>query len=321
MSAQGKDDGGTVYTDSESDTHSPPSSESSGSSEGTPAVLSLSNTFLPTAQLRSQSPDLILLSPDLVFFYVHSQVLQDASKNGFNNLLPTYSPTDELDYPILTVPEASPVLNILLHTIYGLDCAQYSPSLADLVKAVESMQTYGISPRLTILPSTPLFTLLLCHAPHAPLDLYCLAGHCDIMDLAVAVSAHLLSFSLPRLTDAAAKRMGPVYLKRLFFLHLGRTEALKRALLPPPRAHRPTPGCSRQGQQGLAREWALASVRLAEDLRPDMSTYALELALHPLAAHLPCTLCQNALNARVQDLTAEWAAVKAFSWAVLYIVC
>ncbi|KAJ7764686.1 hypothetical protein B0H16DRAFT_1661607 [Mycena metata] len=277
---------------------------------GTPAVLSLSNTFLPTAQLRSQPPDLILLSPDLVFFYVHSQVLQEASKNGFNNFLPSYSPTDELDYPLLTVPEASSVLNILLHTIYGLDCAQYSPSLADLVKAVESMQTYGVSPRLTILPSTPLFTLLLCHAPHAPLDLYCLAGHYDIMDLAVAVSAHLLSFSLPRLTDAAAKRMGPLYLKRLFFLHLGRTEALKRALLPPPKPHRLIPACSPQEQQALAREWALASARLVENLRPDLSTYALELALQPIAAHLPCTLCQNALNARVQDLTAEWAAVK-----------
>ncbi|KAJ7021671.1 hypothetical protein C8F04DRAFT_1273416 [Mycena alexandri] len=306
MPAQGKDDGGNASTDSDT----PSSPASSDSSEGTPIVLSLSNTFLPTAQLRSQSPNLILLTPDLVFFYVHSEVLQDASENGFNNFLPTYSPTNELDYPIVTVPEASSVLNILLHTIYGLDCAHYSPSFATLVKAVESMKTYGIAPKLTILPSTSLFALLLCHAPHAPLDLYSLAGHYDIFDLAVAASAHLLSFSLPRLTDAAAKRMGPIYLKRLFFLHLGRTEALKRALLPPPKTHRPTPGCSPQGQQALAREWALASARLAEDLRPDMSTYALELALQPLAAHFPCTLCQNALNARVQDLTAEWAAVK-----------
>ncbi|KAJ7018858.1 hypothetical protein C8F04DRAFT_1149828 [Mycena alexandri] len=280
------------------------------SSDAANLSLSISNTFLPTAQLRPQSPDLILLSTDLVFFYVHSQVLQDASENGFHTLLPAYSPENEDNCPILSIPEASSVLNILLHTFYDLDCAQYLPSFATLVRAVESMQIYGINPKLTIQPSTPLFTLLLSHAPHVPMDLYSLAGHHDIEDLAVAASAHLLSFSLPRLTDAAAQRMGAIYLKRLFFLHLGRTEALKRALLPPPTAHKPTPGCPLAQQRMLAREWALASVRLAGELRPDISTHALELALLPLAARLPCTLCQNALNARVQNLTERWAVVK-----------
>ncbi|KAJ7776291.1 hypothetical protein B0H16DRAFT_1659742 [Mycena metata] len=268
--------------------HCRSSPQSSNAANGS---LSISNTFLPTAQLRPQTPDLSLLSTDLIFFYVHSQVLESASGNSFNNLLPAHSPEGADNCSILSIPEASSVLNIILHTLYGLDCAHHLPSFPTLVKAVDSMQIYGITAELTIKPSTPLFALLLSHAPHVPMDLYTLAGHHNIEDLAVAVSAHLLSFSLSRLTDAAAQRMGAIYLKRLFFLHLGRVEALKRVLLSPPGAHQPTPGCSIDQQRALAREWALASARLATDLRPDISTQALELALLPLAAPLPCTLC------------------------------
>ncbi|KAJ7164457.1 hypothetical protein C8R46DRAFT_1177055 [Mycena filopes] len=258
----------------------------------------------------------MLLSADLCFFYVHSPLLENTSENGFHNLLPvaplacSAQNGSERGCPILHLPEASSVLNILLHAVYGLDCTGHSPTFATLVKAVDSMQVYGIRPKLTILPSTPLFVLLLAHAPHAPLPLYCLAGRHEIDDLAVAASGHLLSFPLARLTDADATNMGPIYLKRLCFLHAGRTEALKRALLPPPRGHPPTTECSITHQHVLTREWALAAARLAADLRPDISTHALELAMRPLAAQLACDLCQKALKARVQNLTAGWAIVK-----------
>ncbi|KAJ7164433.1 hypothetical protein C8R46DRAFT_1099504 [Mycena filopes] len=278
-----------------------------------PTEFSVSNTFPPTTQFHSRFPDLILMSVDLCFFYVHSECLERPSDNGFHNLLPVAHATSiRPDRPltILDLPEDSSVLNILLHAVYELDCAKYSPSLANLAKAVDSMHVYGISPGLTILPSTPLFILLLAHAAHAPLKLYCLAGHHGIEELAVAVSAHLLSFRLSSLTDAAAITMGPVYLKRLCLLHLGRTEALKRMLLPPPLAHSATDECGMARQRALTREWALTAARLAEDLRPDISTYALEFAMRPMAAELRCSLCQSALKKRMHDLTAQWAVVK-----------
>ncbi|KAJ7185296.1 hypothetical protein C8R46DRAFT_1287765 [Mycena filopes] len=310
MTAQGEDDAVYLYPAPAAQPLAP-----------APTDLSVSNTFLPSIQLNSRLPDLILLSADLCFFYVHSALLENASANAFHNLLPVAYPSpledgSEHDYPILHLPETSSVVNILLHAVYGLDCAEHSPTFGTLVRAVDSMQVYGITPKLTILPSTPLYVLLLAHAPHAPLPLYCLAGRHGIDDLAVAASGHLLSFPLARLTDADATNMGPIYLKRqaalvLCFLHVGRTEALKRALLPPPRGHPPTKACSVTHQHVLTREWALAAARLAEDLRPGyISTHALELAMRPLAAQLACELCQKALRARVQNLTAEWAIVK-----------
>lgn len=274
-------------------------------------ILSISTTFFLTAHHRPQPPDVVLLSKDSVYFYVHSDLLLDASDNGFRAMLPV-SPSSEDDDepPILNVPELSPVLNVILHAIYDMSCAHYSPSFDTLVNAVDSMPIYGIHPNSTITPSTPLFTLLLSHAPLFPLELYALAAHYDIFDLAVPTSSHLLAFPLSRLTDEVVERMGATYLKRLFFLHFGRAEALKRVLGPPPHPHPPTPSCDFHSQKGLSRAWALAVAYLAWDVRPDMSTSTLESALRPLAEHLSCDQCKNALNDRVKNLIVQWSIVK-----------
>ena len=68
---------------------------------------------------------------------------------------------------------------------------------------------------------------------------YALAASHDLYSLAVPISSHLLSYPLHMLTDELAEKIGPVYLKRLFFLHLGRLDALRRLLLPPPHPHFP----------------------------------------------------------------------------------
>ncbi|KAJ7796693.1 hypothetical protein B0H14DRAFT_2913877 [Mycena olivaceomarginata] len=269
--------------------------------------VSVSTTFLATAQHRPYPPDVALVSKDSVFFYVHSDLLLRASGNHF--LLPEI-PLDGDDPPVVYVSEPSPVLNVILHAIYGISSAHYSPTFGTLVNALDSMPMYGINPKFTILPSTPLFTLLLSHAPLFPLELYALAAHYDIYDLAVSTSAHLLSYVLSRLTDQVVERMGPTYLKRLLFLHLGRTEALKRVLLPPPPPHPATPFCDLQSQTEVSRVWVLAAALLAWDVRPDMSTTTLELALRPLVYDLPCYLCKDALNARIDTLVAQWSLIK-----------
>ncbi|KAJ7618838.1 hypothetical protein DFH06DRAFT_1285949 [Mycena polygramma] len=295
--------------------HLPPSSSHEDSpvadagEDGT-AVISISTTFSFTAQHRPQPPDIILLSEDSVYFSVHSHVLLGATDNAFRDMLPIHCANEFDVASVLQVPEPSSVLNVILHAIYDISCAHYSPAFETLVDAVDSMLVYGINPKSSIFPSTPLFTLLLSHAPLFPLELYALAAHHDIFELAAPTSSHLLSFPLYRVPDALAQRMGATYLKRLIFLQLGRSEALKRVLGPLPDQHPPTPECGFASQKQLSRAWALATASLAWDIRPDMSTHSLELSLRPLADHLTCELCITALNDRVTHLIVQWATVK-----------
>ena len=232
-------------------------------------LVSVSTTFFPGAQNHALPPDLVLLSSDSVFFYVHIHVLLAASDNNFNSMLPP-SPSAKSGPmgPVVLVPDPSIILNIVLHAIYDMSCSHYSPSFESLAAALNAMTTYGVSLRTHVAPATPLHTLLLSLAPIYPLELYALAALYDLYDLAVPTSAHLLSFSLASLTDEMAERIGPKYLKRLFFLHFGRADALKRLLLPPPHAHPPTPTCDYSEQKKLTRAWALASAYLAWDARP-----------------------------------------------------
>ncbi|KAM6495933.1 hypothetical protein JOM56_008639 [Amanita muscaria] len=289
------------------------------SNDGSPVVndhdetnnlVSVSTTFYPGSQHDSMPPDIILLSSDNVFFYVHSAVLLGASENAFNSLLASHSPATEGQEPVITVPETSATLNIILHVIYDMSCAHYSPSYPLLVTSVDRLPVYGVNPKSRITPSAPLYALLLSHAPLFPLDLYALAAAHDLYNLAVATSSHLLSFPLASLSDEMAVRMGPIYLKRLFFLHFGRSDALKRVLLPPPHPHPATPWCDFTEQKKLTRAWALASAYLAWDARPDLSTSTMESALRPLTDHLTCEQCQHVLQERIKNLVVQWSVVK-----------
>lgn len=213
-----------------------------------------------------------MVSSDSVFFYVHTHKLLAASTNGFNSLLPL----KELDRPegggnILPLHIDSVVLNILLHTIHNMSAVHYSPSPEAVLAAVDSLEKYGLSVQIYLAPASPLSTLFLGTAPLAPVEFYALAGAYDLNHLAIPISSFLLSYSLASLTDELAVKMGPLYLKRLFFLHLGRIEALKRLLLPPPQPHAPTAKCDFTEQKKLTRAWALASAYLAWDARPGES--------------------------------------------------
>ncbi|KAI0353477.1 hypothetical protein OH77DRAFT_601272 [Trametes cingulata] len=276
-------------------------------------VVSVSTTFHPGANLLPIPADLIFLSSDGVFFYVHTTQVLAMSTNRFNNLVPPppvkSKVRDDLG-PVVPLPEGATVLNVILHAVYEISCAHYHPSIDTLVAAVDAMAAYGFPPKVHIAPSTPLYSLILSQAPMQPIVVYALAAAHDLYDLAVPVSSHLLSFALYTLTDELAIRIGPVYMKRLFFLHLGRLDALKRLLLPPPHPHPPTANCDFTEQKKLTRAWALASAYLAWDARPDLSTSAMENALCPLADHLSCDICKRSLTDRVKQLIVQWSVVK-----------
>jgi hypothetical protein len=159
--------------------------------------------------------------------------------------MPSLSPINSLDPAchqtgILPLTENSSVINVLLHTIYGIDCKEYSPTLDILISTVRSLNKYGYNAReflhaptlvldqeglLTDKPS--LYDLFIPHARQSPMEVYAFAASLDLEDLAKATSVHLLSLALYNLTDDQCAGMGPIYLRRLFFLHLGRIEALK----------------------------------------------------------------------------------------------
>lgn len=89
---------------------------------------------LEGAKHHTLPPDLVLLSSDSVFFYVHSRRLLAASSNGFRSLLPN-TPVNASQSFVITVPETAAVLNIILHAIYEMSCAEYRPDFPTLVNA------------------------------------------------------------------------------------------------------------------------------------------------------------------------------------------
>ena len=219
----------------------------------------------------------MLHSSDSVFFYVHSTALLQFSENSFNTLIPPYplSPTSEDgSYPAIVVPEDSHVLNIFLHLLYMIPCSQFCPSMDVISKAINALKRYGVPLKSFAAPETCLYNLILSRAPLHPIELYATSAEHDLHDLAVAISPHLMSFNLATLTDEIATQIGPTYLKRLFFLHLGRNEALKRLIFTPPTLHGPTPQCDFTEQKKLTRAWALAAAYLAWDARPGLLRHA-----------------------------------------------
>lgn len=296
-----------VSTPLESEADSEPIQPAATDASGVPLV-SVSTTFYPGAQHQSVAPDAVLLSSDGVFFYVHSRLLLSCSENAFSALFSTT--LSDPDRTVVNVPETSAVLNIILHAVYSISCAHYSPSFEHLCTAVRRLPFYGLRPHDYVSPLTPLYVVLLSYAQLYPIELYALAASLDLHELAVSTSSHLLSFPLFSLSDEMATAIGPVYLKRLFFLHHGRSDALRRVLLSPPLPHAPTKSCDSVEQKKLTRAWALASAYLAWDARPDLSPTIMELALRPLEQHLSCDQCKHSLRDRIQNLITQWSTVK-----------
>jgi hypothetical protein len=232
-------------------------------------MISVSTTFFPGVELDVLPTDLIILSSDSVFFYVHTHKILAASVNGFNSLLPPKEENrPEGPGSILALHDDSVVINILLHTIYNMSVAHYAPVPEAVLAAVESLEKYGLSMQTYLAPASPLYSFVLGTAPQAPIEFYATAAAYDLRNLAIPISSFLLSYPLASLSDELAIKMGPLYLKRLFYLHLGRVEALKRLLLPPPQPHMPATNCDFTEQKKLTRAWALASAYLVWDVRP-----------------------------------------------------
>ncbi|KAH8822878.1 hypothetical protein DL96DRAFT_1619635 [Flagelloscypha sp. PMI_526] len=291
----------------------PPASDSEHTSNvdvpATSSMMTVSTVFYPGAQLNMVQ-DVVLMSNDGVHFYVDKLRLLSSSYNGFNHFLDNLQTADSQDPPILPVCERSEVLNVVLHAIFHMSCAAYAPSFEVLKAAVNQMPTYGLQAALYLKSSSPLFPLLLAQAPLHPDDVFALAAEHRVEELAVPASSHLLSIPLFKINDEMASRIGPVYLRRLFFMHLGRIEALKRLLKPPPYPHPPSVECDFAAQKSLSRAWTLTAAYIIWDARPDTSTSSIKSAFQSLSDQLPCSQCNKALVKRLEEVIVSWSQIK-----------
>ena len=219
--------------------------------EGSP----VSSAFTPTFLVDGTAPDVIIVSSDGVCFYVHARSVLRFSANAFNGSLVTPVNT-------ITVTESAAVINIVLNILCEQSCTKYKPAFDDVVAALVK---YGASlPTLAVMPQS-LFALLLSQAPRHAIDAYASAGQYNLEDVAVAIFAHLLAYSLSQLTDDLVSKMGPVYLKRILGLHQERLLALKDIVLAPPAKHPATALCN---ASNLTTAWAFAAAQLVWDARP-----------------------------------------------------
>ncbi|KAL1714215.1 hypothetical protein EV715DRAFT_276728 [Schizophyllum commune] len=290
---------------------SPPSSSQEMPQNPSPIpFISMSTAFTSDACHGGVPPDTILSSADNIYFYVSRSILTHASSNNFGGLLPATGVSPN-GLPLAQTLDPSDVLNVILHAVHDMPPARYTPTLSTLVAALERLPAYGLSPSRYATPPRALYNALLGQAPLAPLAVYTAAARSELHDLAVAVSPHLLSLPLHRVTDEQAIAMGPVYLRRLFMLHKNRIEALKEILAPAPYPHPETPSCSFADQRKVARSWQLAAAYLVTEGHPDMYPSMMESTVNSLLAEIACDDCKQTLKKRLQKAVVDWTLTPA----------
>ncbi|CAE7081260.1 unnamed protein product [Rhizoctonia solani] len=211
--------------------------------------------------------------------------------------------------PIIGLCEDAALLNIMLLIIYRLPMERYRPDLQLMCRAVPALVSYGYRLDNLITPTSEAFRLLIAHSVTHPLVVYALAAGYSLEHLAVASSRNTLGIELSQITDDLANVMGPIYLRRLFFLHLGRADALKRLLLEPPAGHMPLPHCGPEDQKSLTRAWALAIAYMAVEAKPNTPPAMLSSGLSALGEHLECQKCRACLDERIQTVVHQWSMV------------
>ncbi|KAL0062785.1 hypothetical protein AAF712_010323 [Marasmius tenuissimus] len=233
--------------------------------------LSISPTFGATSLGSSRpSVDMILLTSDSIIFYIDEATLLRVSANSFKSLLPLT--TEDKSQRVLFMRDiSSDELDIMLQAVYNVPGSTI-PGKTDiqvLLSAVDQFMDYGISAATFITSTSHLYQYLLACAPLHPLEIYALAAQHDIGSLATTASVHTLVLELSDISEELSKRMGSVYLLKLFQLHITRTETLKKLLAADLGYHNTTNICdirksqySRYGNFGLANHCAYMTLHI-----------------------------------------------------------
>ncbi|KLO17658.1 hypothetical protein SCHPADRAFT_886818 [Schizopora paradoxa] len=263
--------------------------------------------------------DLLLVSMDSIQFHVHQGRLGAASTNSFNGKLPL--PLIRSDdhgtgghgLPVLNVPYIGVVLNITLYIMYNRvgRIENPNPLLSDLSSTVLALKEFGAPLEASLSESSLLFGLFssMCDSG-SPLDVYATAAsHApDLHHVAVYASQFLLTLDLYSITDDVADKMGAVYLRRLFMLHVGRVMEFKKLITGPPETHAPTSQCN---ADTLLQVWALATAYLTWAASPSVTNSAIDNVMASIVDRLGCRRCEVALRERFDLMKQTWSLVKA----------
>lgn len=208
---------------------------------------------------------------------------------------------------------------------------RFAPSLGVIDGALLALEKYGIpAPDET----ADVWSQLLRHAAAHPIRAYAIAAGHAKEAVCVKISTYTLGASLTEVSEADALTMvrppfllllcspgdikpsvlddqGPLYLRRLFFLHVGRAQACKRVIDKPPRAHQPMPSCPPVDALKVLRAWDLAVANII--VRPslqDISPRELRDEFGPVVRGRTCPECVESVRARVDEAVADWQAIK-----------
>lgn len=130
-------------------------------------------------------------------------------------------------------------------------------------------------------------------------------------NVCIGASEPTLKISLSSLSESQAVEIGPLYLRRLFFLHLGRVEALKRILGASIEDHSPTAACSEEGRDTLQRNWSAARAEiLSKDLPQNTSKADILSSFGLIFSSTVCMQCKEQLQRRVEAVVRDWDRIK-----------
>ncbi|KAG8870663.1 hypothetical protein FRB97_009552 [Tulasnella sp. 331] len=175
--------------------------------------------------------------------------------------------------------------------------------------ALDSLRRYGIP--IPTDPAAEIWSTLLRQAHLDPIQAYTIAASHDASSVCVLASEHTLSRSLDSVSEADALRMGPIYLRLLFRLHIGRNQALGRVIKTPPKEHLPSKTCSISAQRFVMSAWSLTVASVMSGARVH-NTSAIELreAFGPLMQKNTCELCKDNAPARISEMIRAWLAIR-----------
>jgi hypothetical protein len=248
------------------------------------STLSISTTFFAGSDLDPNPTDVVFFTTDYVYYYIHSSKLLKYSLNS------CYGMITDLSTP-LPLPETSEVANVAFHMLYHLNFPCYFPILSLIVRALALLAIYGIDLPSALVPSNPFYNAVFCLGVKYPLDTFIVAAQFNLETLSIEISKHLLTTPLYAITGEMARTMGPLYFRRLVFLHVGRTERLKELMMQTPSLHDWTKDCYETDQKRLQQEWRALALAFGPHVGPDTSTSRLYSAFFPITQKE--TLCQE----------------------------
>ncbi|KAL0579262.1 hypothetical protein V5O48_002766 [Marasmius crinis-equi] len=283
----------------------------SGGSGGN--MISISSAFGPATSLSTSRPpvNLILLTSDSVVFYVDEATLLQASSNSFKSLLPITA-ENQMQRILFMEDIPSAELEYMLQAIYNVrgNTVSAAANIQTLMRAVDRLPVYGISPGTCISPTSHLYQYLLSSAPLHPMEIYALAAQYGMETLAVTVSSHTLVLELSQISEDLSARMGSMYLLRLFQLHTGRTDTLKRLLAAELELHYVTDICNFDKQKRLKEGWNLAVASLSFNLRPDTTTTTIRNTILEHTSDLTCPDCIKLRETHLNKVISEWVVAR-----------